>query len=258
MTDTPARLKGGYNDVEQAIRVLSEAFGLRATHGQSDANVQDPGGGSRKLRQVAEISRLLAGKGTRFRDTAYGLDAIHVAAVAQGPAGAEAIRRVSERRGCRLLLVEPVEGATWAWLAHRRRPDMDAIVDALRTLPLANTAIGLGEPGEGHSGWQRTHRQACRAMSVALNGGDPIVCYGSSMVVAAAHDDDLLISSLRERYIRPLEGNDGGRSARATLRAYFAASRHVSSAAAALGVKRHTVTNRLRAIEEHLVQRPRL
>jgi DNA-binding PucR family transcriptional regulator len=72
------------------------------------------------------------------------------------------------------------------------------------------------------------------------------------MVVAAAHDDDLLISSLRERYIRPLEGSDGGRSAQATLRAYFAASRHVSSAAAALGVKRHTVTNRLRAIEEKL------
>jgi DNA-binding PucR family transcriptional regulator len=39
---------------------------------------------------------------------------------------------------------------------------------------------------------------------------------------------------------------------RHTLRAYFAAERNVSSAAAALGVTRQTVTNRLRVIEETL------
>ena len=34
-----------------------------------------------------------------------------------------------------------------------------------------------------------------------------------------------------------------------TLRAYFAAERNISSTAAALGVDRRTVTNRIRAIE---------
>ena len=37
---------------------------------------------------------------------------------------------------------------------------------------------------------------------------------------------------------------------RETLRAYFAAERNVSSTAAALGVDRRTVTNRIRAIED--------
>jgi DNA-binding PucR family transcriptional regulator len=40
--------------------------------------------------------------------------------------------------------------------------------------------------------------------------------------------------------------------ARRTLRAYFAAERNVSSAAAALGVRRQTITSRLHVIEERL------
>ena len=38
--------------------------------------------------------------------------------------------------------------------------------------------------------------------------------------------------------------------ARETLRAYFVAERNISSTAAALGVDRRTVTNRIRAIED--------
>ena len=44
----------------------------------------------------------------------------------------------------------------------------------------------------------------------------------------------------------------GGTTARQTLRAYFKADRNTSSAAAALGVDRRTVANRLRSIEERL------
>ncbi len=39
---------------------------------------------------------------------------------------------------------------------------------------------------------------------------------------------------------------------RQTLRAYFAAERNASSTAAALGVSRQTVINRLRVVEERL------
>jgi DNA-binding PucR family transcriptional regulator len=57
-------------------------------------------------------------------------------------------------------------------------------------------------------------------------------------------------------YLAPLAAErDGGAVARRTLRAYFAAERNISSTAAALGVDRRTVRNRLRAIEE-LLGRP--
>lgn len=63
----------------------------------------------------------------------------------------------------------------------------------------------------------------------------------------------MLATSLQNLYLEPLaEERDGGEVARETLRAYFAAQRNVSSAAAALGVNRHTVSNRLRAIEVRL------
>lgn len=45
---------------------------------------------------------------------------------------------------------------------------------------------------------------------------------------------------------------DGGMALRETLRAYFACDRNATSAAAALGVTRQTVNNRLRAIEQRL------
>ena len=43
---------------------------------------------------------------------------------------------------------------------------------------------------------------------------------------------------------------DGGEALRATLRAYISAERNAASAAAALGVSRRTVANRLRAVEQ--------
>lgn len=62
-----------------------------------------------------------------------------------------------------------------------------------------------------------------------------------------------MATSLRTLYLAPLERErDNGKVARETLRAYFAASRHISSTAAALGVNRHTVASRLQAIEETL------
>ena len=65
--------------------------------------------------------------------------------------------------------------------------------------------------------------------------------------------DSLLVNSLREMYLAPLEvEKDRGKTARETLWAYFRAGRRISSAAAALGIDRHTVTNRLRSIEERL------
>jgi hypothetical protein len=86
-----------------------------------------------------------------------------------------------------------------------------------------------------------------------LRGPSGLVRYGDVALLASMLCDDLLSTSLRQLYLDPLKGErDGGKVARKTLRAYFSARRNVSSTAAALGVSRRTIGNRLHAIEERL------
>ena len=109
----------------------------------------------------------------------------------------------------------------------------------------------VGEPAEGLAGWRLSHRQAKAALPIAeraRRAGRPL---RGRRPLASVLRDDLVAASLRQLYLEPLEATrDGGSVARETLRAYFAAERNVSSTAAALGVDRRTVTNRIRAIED--------
>ena len=90
-------------------------------------------------------------------------------------------------------------------------------------------------------------------MSVVRRGRERRVRYADVALLASALGDDVLASSLHELYLAPLEGErDGGAALRRTLRAYFAAGRNVSSAAATLGITRQTVSAHLRAIEERI------
>ena len=114
-------------------------------------------------------------------------------------------------------------------------------------------SIAMGEPGEGLEGWRLTHRQAQAAMLVALRRDSGITRFADVGLAAAVLRDEELAGSLVKLYLSPLgEKSDGGAVARATLRAYFAASCNAAAAAAALGVGRHTVARRLRAVEVHL------
>ena len=114
-------------------------------------------------------------------------------------------------------------------------------------------SLALGEPAHGLAGWRLTHRQAQAVLPVAKRTGSGRVQYADAALLASVIQDDLLIGSLQERYLAPLESErDGGATMRATLRAFFASDRNVSSAAALLGVKRQTVTNRLRTVEEKI------
>jgi DNA-binding PucR family transcriptional regulator len=130
------------------------------------------------------------------------------------------------------------------------------VIDALEEIPLERVLVTVGEPGEGLAGWRFSHRQAKAALPIAERRGQSILRYADVAVLASLLRDDLLATSLRRIYLEPLErARDGGEAARETLRAYFAAERNVSSTAAALGVDRRTVTNRIRAIED-LFDRP--
>jgi DNA-binding PucR family transcriptional regulator len=112
--------------------------------------------------------------------------------------------------------------------------------------------LGIGEIGEGLPGWRRSHEQAGAAAALARPGASAAVRYRDVAMIAAAAKDPLLLASLREMYLAPLDKEDGRVPLRQTLRAYFAADGNSSSASSALGVTRQTVANRLLAVEEHL------
>ena len=110
--------------------------------------------------------------------------------------------------------------------------------------------VTVGEPAEGLAGWRFSHLQAKAALAIAERRREPVLRYADVAVVASILRDDLVADSLRQLYLEPLaQSRDNGKVARETLRAYFEAERNISSTAAALGVDRRTVRNRLRSIE---------
>jgi PucR C-terminal helix-turn-helix domain/GGDEF-like domain len=203
-------------------------------------------------RDAKRIERLLAGELVDTAELAYRLEDHHLGAVAAGPGAMVALRELATALDRRLLFVEREEEMVWAWLGGRTQISAEELKAKLTAWP-ERLPLAFGEPGQGLTGWRLTHRQARAAWPIALRGPERIVCYAEVALLAATLQDDLFATSLRQRYLAPLESErDGGEPARATLRAYFAAGRNVSSAAAALGVSRRTVANRLRTIEEHL------
>jgi PucR C-terminal helix-turn-helix domain/GGDEF-like domain len=198
------------------------------------------------------VKSLLAGEQVGHADLGYDLDAHHLALMAKGEGSPEAMRVLAERLDRRLLAVGREEEPVWAcWLGGGRPLEVEQALQALGEIPLDRVFVTVGEPGEGLSGWRFSHRQAKAALPIAERRGQPIVRYADVALLASILRDDLIATSLHQLYLEPLEkARDGGRAARETLRAYFAAERNISSAAAVLGVDRRTVTNRIRAIED--------
>ncbi len=197
------------------------------------------------------VKALLAGELVDHSELGYDLDAHHLGLMAKGEGVEELLRELASRLDRRLLAVRREEESKWAgWLGGTRQLAAEDAVRALADIVPDGVFVTLGEPGEGLAGWRLSHHQAKTALAVAERRGTPVVRYADVALLAAILRDDLAASSLRRLYLEPLErGRDGGKVARETLRAYFAAERNVSSTAAALGVDRRTVTNRIRAIE---------
>ena len=208
-------------------------------------------------RRRETVKGLLAGELVDHSELGYELDGHHLALMAKGEGAEDLIRDLAGAVDRRLLAVQREEEPTWAcWLGGRRQLTSERALAALPGEIPAGVFVTVGEPGEGLSGWRFSHRQAKAALPIAERRAQSLVRYPDVALLAAIAGDDLIASSLRQLYLAPLErARDGGKVSRETLRAYFAAERNVSSTAAALGVDRRTVRNRLGAIED-LLGRP--
>ncbi len=234
----------------QASRLDSLFEAVGEEHAREAGNLPTSAGERRR----ECVKRLLAGELVDQRELGYDLDLEHIGVMVKGDAAKELLRQVAARLDRRLLAVRREEEPIWAaWLGGRRPLSTEAVMAAVAATPTeAPVSVTLGEPAVGLEGWRLSHAQAKAALPLAERRG-PVVRFLEVALEAAVIRDELIADSLRRRYLEPLEAaRDGGEIARATLHAYFAAERNVSSTAAALGVDRRTVHNRLAAIEAAL------
>lgn len=236
-------LRGQAAVLDRLIAAVSEEHG-RESNGRASSMDQ---------RRVERVERLLGGEFLDASDLAYDLDIHHLGAIAAGPGAAEALHDLADRLAARILLIRREEGTVWAWLGSRRHIDAADFERLARSTLPPQISLALGEPAHALPGWRFTHRQARAAFPVARRGAQSVVRYADVALLASILQDNLLAASFRELYLTPLaQERGGGEVLRQTLRAYFAAGRNISSAAATLGVSRRTVSNRLRTVEARI------
>jgi len=205
---------------------------------------------SSERRRAERIERLLAGEMIDTSGLGYEFEASHLAIVARDARAREAIRKVASAFDRRVLSVRREDGTLWAWLGGGHELDPGELKHRLSAQLPHGTAAAVGEPGAGLPGWRLSHHQANAALPISVRGSEALVRYSEVALLASILQDDLLATSLRRLYLKPIEAEGGGKGTLfETLRAYIAAERNTSSAAAALGVNRNTVTSRLRTIE---------
>lgn len=207
-------------------------------------------------RRLTQVKRLLDGELLDPADLQYPFQAHHVGVIAVGDDADRAVRKLATLLDRSCLLVRPSESTVWAWLGGLRALDLEEIRAGAAEASSQHggfLSLALGESCENLQGWRFTHRQAMSAFRVAREGGESYVAYADVAMLAATLQDEVFAESLRKR-IHPLltESLAGNRTVGDVLRAFLQHGRNVSSAAAALGVSRNTVTGHLRVLEAHL------
>ncbi|HWA55293.1 MAG TPA: helix-turn-helix domain-containing protein [Solirubrobacterales bacterium] len=246
----------GHSSLQERMGALAAVLdGIIAAVSDEYSRALPGASGSTEQRRISLVCRLLSGE-QLDAELAYDFDRHHLGVVACGPGAEEAIRDLMAQDKKRLLSVVPEPDACWAWLGSIEAMDPERLkARALKSLP-SSVRLAVGEPTTGIEGWRLTHRQARAALPIAASEEERVVRYADVAILASIRGDELLARSLRQIYLEPLEEErDGGEVLRQTLRAYLAAQRNVSSAAVVLGVRRHTISDRLRAAEER-IKRP--
>lgn len=229
---------------DRLIVVVSEAY-------REEAERRLP---STEQRKAQCVERLLASELADASELNYELEGWHLGVVATGADAEQAIRRLAGPFDRRLLIVLREGELVWAWLGGRQAFESEEIGRIASSTWPEHLHVAIGEPAKGLAGWRLSHRQAVAALPLTLKDHQTsLVRYGEVALLASMLRDEVLVSSLRELYLVPLESErDGGETLRRTLRAYFVAECNVSSTAAALKVTRQTVANRLSTAEERI------
>jgi hypothetical protein len=201
-------------------------------------------------KQADRIVQLLEGTslaGPAILD--YELNAWHVGLILTGDGALAAARVLAERFGSRLLEVSRDEEIVWAWLGSDRPPSMADLERLLAERMPAPVSVASGEPRQGLDGWRLTHREAQVALQVMLLRPQRLVRGSDVVLLAGMLRDPTLARVLLDSYLAPLRDEPALID---TLRAYFAAGGNAAAAAVELGVTRHTVQRRIRAVEQRL------
>jgi hypothetical protein len=208
-------------------------------------------GNSPPARLEQQVVRLLNGDpSVNIGSIDYPFDGWHVAMLLVGKGGEECARSIAAGIGRRVLAVSRPETITWAWIGGRERPPLPELEVTVAEHG-SGVSVGIGEPRRALEGWRHSHHEARAAFQVMRHRPQPLTKAREVLLLAAVLRDETLAQSLRDTYMAPLD--DFGSSAgalRETLRAYLELGGNAVTAAAALGVDRHTVHRRLRKVEE--------
>ena len=212
-----------------------------------------------RKRLGASPARLVEGRVRRLLDggrvdeaggLGYEFENWHLGVIAVGPAPAALVRGLAAKLRCQLLVVPRGERTVWAWFGSRTLSPVARLEEAL---PHGDAGVAVGEPRKGLDGWRLTHHEAQAAFQVMLRKPQRLTRASDVVLLAAILRDEALATSLLETYMVPLDRHgSAGVVLRETLRAYLGAGRNAVTAAAMLGIDRHTVQRRLRKVEDTL------
>ena len=242
-TDVRHLLSATSSSFDQLLASVSEEY-MRETH---------KGGALPSERRTELVRRVLGGEPVDLAELNYDLNGWHLGLVLEGEGIAKELHELARAVDRRLLLVEPGSHVVWAWLGGRSKLDPSEVLPELPVRLPAQIRLALGEAASGRSGWRLSHLQAKAVLPLARTAQSPIVRYANNGLLASIARDDVLVQSLRQRYLDPLDDQpDGGKALRETLRTYLSTDHNISSAAARLALTRQTVRKRLRRAEEKL------
>lgn len=235
-------LQGNASQFDRLVSAIAEEYQREVAAAQSAPELQ-----------ARLVERLLAGEVLDAGPLAYDIrGSWHLAMVFPDHEGAaEALHAIAEGLDCRLLHVCRRTGPSWAWLGRRRSFELAEVQEKIEREG-KHPPMAVGHPARGLAGWRLSHRQARAIYPVVQRRGEGLSYAEAGLLVAMAKDE-VLVASLRQLYIDPLNcGRDSGEGLKKTARAYLVAGRNISSAASALQVNRQTVRTRLRIVEDKI------
>ena len=209
---------------------------------------------SREQRRTQLVRDILDGAdpqpGTALGELDYDLRLEHLGCIVSGPDAEIAVRALARELDAARQLVVSLTGETsWAWIGRVRPfrvPERISVPEG--------TTLSIGDPASGTEGFRSSHRQARDAHRVAVHGREQaVIRYDDVALESLVAGDEARSRAFVSRELRGIDGDDPrSRRLRRTLRAYFASAQNASAAAVLLGVHEHTVSYRLRTIEERL------